>query len=213
MKKKALLVLAGALICSMYGCASLMNKEAQNLTFNSTPDDAEVVVDGMTRGKTPWTGPVKRKSVQHVVIRKEGYEPKSVELKGQTSGWVVANALFGLAGILSTSIDVGGGAGYQYAPDSYHVTLVSKSSSTEAAQQQLSEGALKRYVLMFYPDIAHDAVLGQGEKLDALRLLAGVTDRAEFAVLCRQELERSSGPDAFAERMVRMQAEVRPAGP
>ncbi|MHB8844330.1 MAG: PEGA domain-containing protein [Nitrospirota bacterium] len=170
---------------------------------NSTPDNAEIEVNGLVVGKTPWTGPVKRNSVQTVVVKKAGYEPQTVQLKGEVSGWVVVNALWGLGGLVSTSVDVGGGAGYAYDPGAYHVTLESKGTTTGNAQDTHSDSRLKRFVLSFHPDIAKEAAAGRGEKLEALMQLAGHQDAAAFSQLCRRELADAAGADAFAERMIK----------
>ena len=205
---KRMVVMAASALFLATGCATMFNQETQNLTFNSTPDSADIEVNGTVLGRTPWTGPVKRGSEQAVLISKDGYEPKQIQLKGEISGWVVANALWGLPGLLSTAVDVGNGAGYSYGQGAYHVTLASKGSATTAGHDTAPEGKLKRFVLMSYEDIRKEVVAGSGEKLEALMQLMGYSDRAAFIELCRQELADSPAADAFAERMIRSRQRV-----
>jgi len=78
--KRTAVVAASVLLFAATGCATMFNQEAQNLTFNSTPDSAEVEVNGVVLGKTPWTGPVKRAGTQTIIMKKEGYEPQTLQL-------------------------------------------------------------------------------------------------------------------------------------
>jgi len=186
------------------GCATMNNGYSQAVTIGSTPDQADIIMDGMLVGKTPWAGPMKRGKERVVSLKKDGYAPQQITLTSDISGWVFGNVLFSFIGLFTTTYEVNEGTAYSYSPDAYHVILRPIQPDTAKDQQTRSDGRMKRFVLMFYPDIAREAVNGYGEKLAALMELMECTEAAACVPLCRRELAESQGPDAFAERLIRI---------
>jgi len=71
------------------------------------------------------------------------------------------------------------------------------------AHEARAESDLKRFILMFYADLAHEIVEGWGDKLEALCRLAGYQNHTTFLQLCRRELGEARGPGLFIETMIR----------
>ncbi len=190
------------------GCATMMNSETQIVTVSSTPDKAQVTINGFVVGTTPWMGPVARKSSQTLTLKKEGYQDQSLTLKGETSGWVIGNALLGglVLGPLFTSTDIGSGAHYSYAPGQYFVQLVPLPQHAEGADGNDGEARIKRYVLMFYGDLAKEAQAGSSERMHALMELLGYDDQKQFITLFKKEFVAAGTPDALAERLLVLRA-------
>lgn len=94
------------------GCASIVSTNLRQVTVRSTPDDAEVVVidekgEEIQRARTPTTLTLKTgRAYFHghnytIVIRKEGYEDRSIQVSSRINGWYWGNIIFGgLIGLL-----------------------------------------------------------------------------------------------------------------
>ena len=82
MRSSATLAFALIVSLGMSGCATLFSGSTDTITFTSEPDGAEVVVDGLSRGRTPVTIPVERPGFgdQMVTLRLEGYDPVTFQL-------------------------------------------------------------------------------------------------------------------------------------
>ena len=70
------------------GCASIVKGRLQDVSFQSTPEGASVIVDGRTIGKTPLTVNMQKKKGQVVVFEKAGYKPFTFSLETRTSRWL-----------------------------------------------------------------------------------------------------------------------------
>jgi len=103
------------------GCATIISGENQVVTIQSIPDGAEIVINGMVKGKTPMTFPLKRAEDQVLEIRKEGYASHSAVLQTQMNGMFWGNILFG--GLLGSTTDSSTGASLEYAPGTVVVNL------------------------------------------------------------------------------------------
>ncbi|MCX8040540.1 MAG: PEGA domain-containing protein [Planctomycetota bacterium] len=198
------------------GCATIVNGSRQNIAVNSSPSGATVIVDGKPQGSTPWIGKIERRSRMPILIQKEGYEPVTLNLDGEMSGWFLGNFICG--GLLGATTDLVSGGVYVYSPDSYHVTLreASPVRPTTAALPPPSndrvsgdgkhadrKAKIKRYCLMYYKDIGRDITKRKGEHLAELMQFMNVSVPAEvFAESIKQDYVEAESPDAFAERMI-----------
>lgn len=125
MKKSLALFFFGILALSFTsGCASMMSGTTQPITFKSSPNDVTVTVNGQALGKTPTIVTIKRKQDSVVEFSKEGYTKQTMKMNTKMNGWVLANAIFCLSCVFSTTTDYSSGAAYEYAPNSYFITLV-----------------------------------------------------------------------------------------
>ncbi len=123
-----------------FGCASIMEGGKQSLPIDSTPPGAKVrVVNTRTgeivaEGTTPLTITLNRgagffkKGKYKVIIEKEGYDTKEVEIKGEPNLWYIGgNLVFGnLIGWLI--VDPITGAMWTLQPKDIDATLAKKVS-------------------------------------------------------------------------------------
>lgn len=156
------------LIAVMYamglqGCATIVSGGEQSVTFNSEPDGATVVINGVSMGKTPVTIPLKRESKRTVVFTKDGYKPFSAEMTTTVNGWFFGNILTG--GLLGSSTDSSSGAINEYSPDKYFVNLVPENSTLYSSDIRADA---KMYIITNYKKIISELNTCKGEYLNTL---------------------------------------------
>ncbi len=122
------------------GCASIVSKNARQITINSKPSSAEFIIKderGMVvhRGVTPATVTLKTgagffKGKEYTVyIKKKGYGEKSVSIRKELNGWYLGNILFGgIIGLLI--IDPLTGAMWTLTPQEVNVDLTQNMSES-----------------------------------------------------------------------------------
>lgn len=133
---------AGLLVLSLSGCASIMGKSGpQSIRISSTPGQAEVVIidqssgERVFEGKTPTIVPLQKKQGYFsgkkytVTISKEGYQPQEVEIRPRAGGWYLfGNLVFG-AFLGWLIVDPATGAMWTLTPDKVHEDLSAHASS------------------------------------------------------------------------------------
>lgn len=115
----ACIILSSFLVTS---CCSIFNGSKQSIGFSSSPDGANVSIDGIPRGKTPLTLKLERDEDHTVKIALPGYYPYSATLTHSVSGWVWGNLLFG--GLIGLAVDAGTGSLYVLTPEQVQAQLV-----------------------------------------------------------------------------------------
>jgi hypothetical protein len=107
------------------GCSTIINGPTQTVSVNSNVQGADVSIDGIVVGKTPYTGLVKKPNGSGgsvVTVSKPGYDPKSVTLDAGIEGAFWGNIIVG-GGIGSTT-DYASHSMYKYANGTINVDLV-----------------------------------------------------------------------------------------
>jgi PEGA domain len=93
-----------AVLCSavlMSGCASVIGSKQADFSFNSSPQQAQVFVDGNPMGETPLKVKLSNTKAHTVTFKKEGYKDVSCQLeKGTDAGWVILDVVSGLVPII-----------------------------------------------------------------------------------------------------------------
>lgn len=199
MKKIILLGFAG-ILSVLTGCATIVNRTEQNITINSTPNDAIIQINGEDIGKTPWSGLISRKTSMQATIKKEGYSSQVVDIDGHLSGWFWGNIIFG--GLVGSTTDTISGAAYEYSPGSYHVSLAPLNKKEISPIEIQSK--IKQYILANWNDIGVELVGTPAERVDALREIMGYSNKAlpDFAKMITADYLSSKTPDAFSEKML-----------
>lgn len=184
------------------GCATIVNRSQQTITVNSSPNEANILINGNVVGKTPWTGDVPRKSSLQITVSKEGYESAIIPLDGRVSGWFWGNIICG--GLLGSTTDAVSGGIYSYEPGSYHAALKMTTGTKEEVKLSERDSKIKRFVLVNWADISRELSGTPGERVDALRELMGYGHKPliDFAKMIKPDLEKSKDIDAFAEAMI-----------
>jgi hypothetical protein len=103
-------------------CATIIHGTTQEISVNSQPSEADVVIKGVKMAKTSALIKLARKD-SNIVLRleKEGYEPVEIAIKRSTDAWIAGNIIFG--GIIGLVIDFVNGAAYKLSPEVVQVEL------------------------------------------------------------------------------------------
>ncbi|PLA75022.1 PEGA domain-containing protein [Hydrogenovibrio sp. SC-1] len=118
MKKalSAVVVVFGFLFLS--GCATIISGTGQSVTFDSSPQGAEVYIDGAQVGSTPMTLKIEKSKKDTVMIKKEGYKTLSRDLTKSFDSVALLNVFWDLS-----TTDFITGAAMEYEPNSYFFEL------------------------------------------------------------------------------------------
>jgi len=120
-KKFSFLLLVGATISIMVGCASITKGQVQDVTIDSNVQGAEILINGARVGTTPYSGILARNSKTKLTLQKEGYRSKTIVLDTSIEPVFWGNILLG-GGIGSTT-DAVNGSMYKYTPGNIVVDL------------------------------------------------------------------------------------------
>lgn len=190
------------LVFLISGCASIIDGKRQAMTFNSVPEGAHVVVNGITSGTTPANIVVDRSFFNDtvVVIKKNGYSDMEIKLAKSTNWWFLGNILF--PGLYGTTMDAISGAIIQYQPDQYHVTLTPLGISSEELDKIQKESELRNFILRMYVNLGEDISRGNGEALNSLYSLSQDSEKQSALGKIRDYWAKFPQPPAFAEAVI-----------
>jgi hypothetical protein len=153
----------------------MLNGHQQSISVNATVGDAEVLLDGQPIGLTPLTVQVERHKKGTLTVRKEGYTSVQLQMNSNWSnafiwGDIVAWGIFlgTVPGLISTTVDSGTEAMYEYAPSNYYADLRPASASAEPSPLERKRAALIAFCLSSYQSIRREMAQGTGEHLEAL---------------------------------------------
>jgi hypothetical protein len=119
---KTLLPLVALLLLTTTGCATLLKSKTEPVTFQSSPAEAEVWLDGGYRGTTPLVLELQARKAPTVVFKKDGYKDQSLPLTTSVGvGWVVADVAAG--GFAPLAVDAVTGNWYQFDSRLVNATL------------------------------------------------------------------------------------------
>lgn len=106
MRWKAFIMLALAL--HFVSCATLFKGTSQEVSFNSSPQKARVIVNGADMGETPLALKLESKKTYTIEFRAEGYKPRTYSIANHVgAGWIILDVFAGLVGVI---IDAATGA-------------------------------------------------------------------------------------------------------
>lgn len=109
------------------GCAALFNSSTKDVSLNSDPSGATVLVDGNRRGTTPTTLELDNNSSHTVTFQMDGHENMSCEIGTSVgAGWVILDVL---GGVLPVVIDAATGKWKSLEKGSCNVQLPEASAS------------------------------------------------------------------------------------
>jgi hypothetical protein len=103
------------------GCASVVSGQEQALQVNSNVTGADVLINGVLVGKTPFSGQVKKGAKTSLTLRKEGFMERTIQMSTEIEGAFWGNIVIG--GVLGSSTDYGTGAMYKFSPNVIQVDL------------------------------------------------------------------------------------------
>ena len=91
-------------------CALMFKGTSEEVAFQSSPDRAQVYVEGELMGETPLAVKLESKKSYTIVFKAEGYKDRSYHIKNKIgAGWIILDILGGLVPVI---IDAATGAWY-----------------------------------------------------------------------------------------------------
>lgn len=120
------------LLLWLTGCATLFTGTKDNVTFNTKPEGAQVLINGIPRGFTPATIQIERPgfgATNLVVIKKEGYKDISFAITKSFNAISIIN----LALIFGWAIDAVSGSIMKNDPTNYDLSM--EQYRAQAAKQ------------------------------------------------------------------------------
>jgi hypothetical protein len=100
------------------GCCSVIKGTKQAVTFESNPEGAQVLIDGVSMGVTPLTTKLKKNAYDTIMIKKDGYATQTQSLEKKYDGLALVNIIWDLS-----TTDCITGAAYEYEPNKYYFEL------------------------------------------------------------------------------------------
>lgn len=113
--RKIIIFVSVCLIGILTGCATIFKGGLQNISFNSDPKGATVLVNGIDRGKTPLQLQLKPNTTYNFTFKKEGCEDKNYVLNNHIEAlWIILDIVpGGLLGPIPIIIDAATGNWYK----------------------------------------------------------------------------------------------------
>ena len=121
---KLLAPLLAVLVLAVAGCSTIINGKNQIVSINSNVRDANITVNGLALGKTPFTGEMIRGDKTIVTVSKEGYISKTVTLNTEFEPIFWGNIIVG--GFFGSTTDAVTGSMYKYSPNTLQIDLEKK---------------------------------------------------------------------------------------
>lgn len=165
-----LFVFAVLIAGTVAGCATIGTGTTQAITVSSNVDGAEIFLDGVVIGRTPFTGPIKKNKDQ-LRVEASGYRSETITLSKSLVPIFWGNIIIG--GTVGSLTDFATGAAYQYAPASYQVEMREEGMSENAFLRQLGT---RKMAMVYIDPIAADLANGGGEYLNGLIEMSGFGD-------------------------------------
>lgn len=120
-----------------WGCASIIKGTKQDISINSAPGGADVVVKTkggveIFAGKTPCSVRLKKKQEYQVNVKSAGYREQTIWVDQGFEAWTIGNLACG--GVIGLIVDAVNGAMYKLEPDVIYVTLVTAQIDGRAGE-------------------------------------------------------------------------------
>ena len=94
-------VLASPLLAALVGCAAIFGSKQKDFDLSSTPQGADVYLNGNRLGTTPVKVKLSNQATHTFVFRREGFREASCTLnRGTDGGWVILDILAGLVPVV-----------------------------------------------------------------------------------------------------------------
>lgn len=188
------------LVLAISGCATMVDGTSQPVTFNSEPNRAKILINGVQVGVTPLTIQVKRAKNTMIVAKKEGYEQQQIPLQTKTNALFWGNILC----LYGSTTDYVSDAMLEYSPNMYFITLDPMRKSETDSDRLGYEKKVRNFILINHANLAQDLARGEGEYLSSLSSMLAVRGIARHDII--QQLRMVSAthqdPPSFAEAVV-----------
>jgi len=119
MKLKVVVVFLAAVYLA--SCATLFKGNSSKVDFNSSPEGAQVFVNGSYMGDTPIRLKLESKKNYNVEFKKEGFKTKVFNITNHIgAGWIILDILGGLVPVI---VDAATGSWYDLDQDNINAIL------------------------------------------------------------------------------------------
>ena len=137
-------------------CATILTGTSDDITFNSNPGGAAIMLDGFKLGKTPATVSIKRPGFgnKEITLKLDEYEDRTFMLQKEFNTMAICN----LASWPGWVIDIVTGTIMKYSKTNYSVDLDPKAFNLN----ELEKDQLGRYIV---PDVLNRSVLVYDEEM------------------------------------------------
>jgi hypothetical protein len=162
MNRLVVLAAIAMVVAAAANCATITKGSRQTISITSNVDGADILLDGMKIGSTPFTGEVP-KGKKILLVKKDGYKDNTIALSRSIEPMFWGNIITG--GTLGSITDFATGSAYQYAPASYQVDLRAEGQAQADFERSV---AARKFAMIYVDRIAADLARGSGDYLDAL---------------------------------------------
>lgn len=181
------------------GCATIVKGTTQSVSVNSNVDGADVFLDGMKIGTTPYSGLIAKNKGQ-LMVKKDGYSAVTVSLSKTIEPIFWGNIITG--GTFGSLTDFASGSAYQYAPATYQVDLKPAAQAQADFERRV---AARKFAMLYLDRIAADLAQGSGDHLAALLAIVNGERGGADAGTIRAALAASEAdPVRFGNRVVEL---------
>lgn len=123
--KKSSFLIALSVVFMFSSCATLFTGTSDLISFNTDPEGAKVIIDGIEVCKTPCTANIKRKlGDKFVEFKLDGYETRLITLDSEFNPVTLLNIAIG--GLIGFGIDLATGSIMKYGRRAYDIELEKK---------------------------------------------------------------------------------------
>jgi len=119
-------------LVGMPGCATIIHGKNQTVSVSSTPQGADVLVDGQPRGKTPLKTDLRRGQSHVVEVTKPGYLSETVMTTTKLNPTPLLNAVIG--GGVGIVVDLATGSATDVTPGGVSVNLAPQVATPSAVR-------------------------------------------------------------------------------
>ena len=131
--KKIIILFTIVISVVINGCATILTGSTDIISFDSDPEGAKILMDGIEIRKTPASITLKRPgfSDKEVILKLEGYEDRRFVLQKEFNVIAILN----FAGWVGWIVDIGTGSFYKYSPKAYDMDLEPKAYNIDELQK------------------------------------------------------------------------------
>jgi len=131
--KKIIILILIVISVVFNGCATILTGSTDTISFDSNPEGAKILLDGLQIGKTPAYITIKRPgfSDKEIILELEGYEDRRFLLQKEFN----AIAILNFAGWVGWVIDIATGSVFRYSTKAYDIDLEPKAYNINELQR------------------------------------------------------------------------------
>jgi len=169
------IVLVICFLAVLTSCATIIDGRKQTITFQSSPTNAIIRIDGNEIGKTPLTIELYKKESQMLTFEKRGHQLVTMNMDTKINPAFWGNILIG--GVIGSTTDVSTGAIYEYSPGQYVVTLDPKmSSGLKGDILQTKKNQARLFLFRNYKNLEIDLSQNSGDYLNAMLVALNIPE-------------------------------------